>query len=64
MNQLDEFLNRANECQRMARSTKDRAARAAWTAMAERWMRCANVARRDAACTDYARRKLASRLRN
>ena len=46
MDQVEHLMTRADECLRMARSTRDREARAAWQSMADRWARCADVARR------------------
>ena len=45
MNQVQEFLDRANECQQIARSKRDAEAKATWKRLAERWVRCANIAR-------------------
>jgi hypothetical protein len=44
MDPATEFRRHADECRRMARGTVGVADRAAWTAMAERWARCADVA--------------------
>jgi hypothetical protein len=40
-NPPDEFLNRAAECQQMAKDMLDPAGKATWSRMAERWLRCA-----------------------
>jgi hypothetical protein len=44
MHPPEEFLKRAAECERVAQSTRDPGSKAAWTRMAERWHRCAEVA--------------------
>jgi hypothetical protein len=44
MNPPDEvFLERAAECERMAKFTRDPASKFTWRRMAERWHRCARV---------------------
>ena len=40
------FQNRASECERMAKSTRDASSKATWTRMAERWHHCTEVAMR------------------
>ena len=47
MHPPEEFLRRAAECERMAEFTRDPGSKASWRRMAERWHRCANVARSD-----------------
>ncbi len=42
----EEFLRHAAECKSMARFTHDPENRAAWREMAERWVRCAELASR------------------
>jgi hypothetical protein len=44
----DAFLNRAAECERIADFTGDPGSKAAWSRMAERWRRCADVAKMSA----------------
>jgi hypothetical protein len=44
MDQADEFLKRAAECERMVKSVPDHQSKDAWRGMAERWHRCAQVA--------------------
>jgi hypothetical protein len=44
MHAPDVFLNRAAECERMAKFTGDPASKATWRRMAERWQRCAAAA--------------------
>jgi hypothetical protein len=44
MDHVETFRNHANDCQKMARSTSDPQSRAAWNALAERWLHCADVA--------------------
>jgi hypothetical protein len=41
------FLNRAIECERLAKSAREPATKATWMRMAERWHHCAEVAVRD-----------------
>ena len=43
MNPSEEFLRHAADCQRMAKFTRDRASKATWSRMAERWQHCAEV---------------------
>ena len=38
---IDEFLKHADECERMAKFTRDHESMATWNRMAERWRRCA-----------------------
>jgi hypothetical protein len=40
----EEFLRHAAECERMARQARDPALKAAWRGMADRWVRCAELA--------------------
>jgi hypothetical protein len=40
----EEFLLQAAECKRMAKSTNDPKDRAFWMRLAERWIRCAELA--------------------
>src|SRR3954469_18836330 len=44
INQAEEFLKRAAECERMVKSVPDPQSKDAWRRMAERWHRCAQVA--------------------
>ena len=44
MNPSEEFRKHAADCQQMAKSTRDPASKATWSRMAERWLRCAEVA--------------------
>jgi hypothetical protein len=46
MHAPDEFLRHAAECDEMARVTGDPQSRATWRGMAERWRRCAEMAKR------------------
>jgi hypothetical protein len=41
MNPAEEFLRHADECERMAKFTRDPESRATWNRMAERWLVCA-----------------------
>lgn len=43
MQASDVFLNRAHECELMAKFTRDAGSKATWTRMAERWHRCAEL---------------------
>jgi hypothetical protein len=43
MNPSEEFLRHAEDCQKMAKFTRDPTSRATWTQMAERWLHCAEV---------------------
>ena len=47
------FLERAAECERMAKFTRDPGSKATWTRMAERWHLCANVAASDLAAAHH-----------
>jgi hypothetical protein len=38
MDIVENFLNHAGECRRMARFTRDREAKAVWNRMADRWL--------------------------
>jgi hypothetical protein len=42
----EEFLRHAAECEYMARFSRDPASRVEWSCMAERWVRCAELARK------------------
>jgi hypothetical protein len=42
----EEFLRHATECEYMARFSRDPASRVEWSCMAERWVRCAELARK------------------
>jgi hypothetical protein len=44
MDQAEEFLKRAAECERMVKFVPDHQSKDAWRRMAERWHRCAKVA--------------------
>jgi hypothetical protein len=44
MDPAEEFRRHADECHRMARGTRDPDSKAAWSRMAERWLRCAELA--------------------
>jgi hypothetical protein len=44
MDPAEEFHRHADECQRMARATRDPESKATWSRMAERWLRCADLA--------------------
>jgi hypothetical protein len=42
----DEFLRHSAECESMAAFSHDPANKAAWNCMAERWLRCAELAKK------------------
>ena len=46
MHALEEFLKHASECEVMAEFTRDPQSRATWRGMADRWRRCAEIAKR------------------
>jgi len=46
MHALEEFLKHAGECEVMAEFTRDPQSRATWRGMADRWRRCAEIAKR------------------
>jgi hypothetical protein len=39
----DYFLKQAEDCERSAKFARDRASKATWSRMAERWRRCATT---------------------
>ena len=47
MNPQKEFLRHANECEQMARFTRDPESRITWNRMAERWRQCASKVERE-----------------
>ena len=51
MNQPEEFLKHAVECQQMAKATRDPATKATWNRMAERWAQCAERAKSQSVTT-------------
>jgi hypothetical protein len=55
MDLMTEFRRHADECRRMARSTVNREDSAAWSRMAERWGRCAEVAEQEQRAATDAR---------
>jgi len=42
---VEQFRQRAEECRRAARSTRDKAGRTHWETMARRWERCIEAAK-------------------
>jgi hypothetical protein len=52
----EEFLRHAAECTLMAKTAPDRESRLAWHRMAERWARCAELARRQDSCRSERKR--------
>jgi hypothetical protein len=57
MNPSEEFLRHATECQQMAKFTRDAASKATWSRMAERWLRCAEVFKRESSAARPAKRQ-------
>ena len=47
----EEFLRHAADCERMAKFTHDRDNKSAWNGMAERWLRCAEWAKKQSSAT-------------
>jgi hypothetical protein len=45
LNPSEQFLRHAAECESMAKFSHDPRSRAVWHGMAERWMRCAELAK-------------------
>jgi hypothetical protein len=41
----EEFLRHAADCEQMANVTRDPSSKATWAEMAERWIRCAKIAK-------------------
>jgi len=46
MHAPEEFLKHAGECEVMAKFTRDPQGRATWRGLADRWRRCAEIAKR------------------
>ena len=44
MDPSEVFMRHAAECEYMAKRSRDRADKALWSRMAERWIRCAELA--------------------
>jgi hypothetical protein len=44
VNPSEQFRRHAAECREMARATRDKDSRLEWNRLAERWMRCAELA--------------------
>jgi len=42
----EEFLRHAADCERMAKFAHDRESKLVWNGMAERWIRCAELAKK------------------
>jgi hypothetical protein len=47
------FLNRVAECERMAEFTHDAGSKATWRRMAERWHRCAEMAKSESSAAAH-----------
>jgi hypothetical protein len=47
----EEFLRHAADCERMAKFTHDHESRSVWNGMAERWLRCAELAKKQSSAT-------------
>jgi hypothetical protein len=55
----EEFMRHAAECEYMAKFSRDPESRKVWNRMAERWVRCAELARQqDPSARGGGRRKL------
>jgi len=54
INPTDEFLRHAADCQQTAKFARDPVSKAAWSRMAERWLRCAELAERKSSTERYA----------
>jgi hypothetical protein len=63
MDPVEEFRKHANECRRTACLTKDRADRARWELMADRWERCVETAQSAIATAANARHKRTRQVR-
>jgi hypothetical protein len=57
MDLIKEFETHAQECRRMARSTRDCESRATWNRMADRWLRLAESHKTTAARTVATRHR-------
>jgi len=58
MNPQKEFLRHADDCEQMARFTRDPESRITWNGMAERWRQCAlKIEREREAAAEHAPRK-------
>jgi len=64
MDPVEEFRRHANECRQTARLTKDRADRALWELLAERWERCVETAQTSIAAAANASHKRARQMRS
>jgi hypothetical protein len=61
MHLCEEFRKHADDCRQTARTIKDPAAKAIWSAMADRWARAAQVHSHDEQQVDALRRARVSR---
>src|SRR5260370_41321516 len=57
----EEFIRHAAECESMAKMSSDPESRAAWSGMAQRWVRCAATAKNDELYVRERRKKSARR---
>jgi hypothetical protein len=49
----EEFLKHAADCEQMAKFTRDPVSKATWSGMAERWLRCAELAKKQNSAARY-----------
>ena len=47
----EEFMRHAADCERMAKFTRDHENKSVWNGMAERWLRCAELAKKHSSAT-------------
>jgi hypothetical protein len=62
MHLCEEFQKHAEDCRRTAKTIKDPALKATWSAMAERWARAAQIYSHDEQQVETMRRARLSRL--
>jgi hypothetical protein len=53
MNPPEEFLKHAADCTQMAKFARDPLSKATWSRMAERWLQCAELAKRQSLSARY-----------
>lgn len=63
MDLIAEFLRHAEECERMARFTRDAESKAMWSRMAQRWLGIANKLKAESGRRDEARASAGGRRR-
>ena len=64
MHLCEEFQKHADDCRRTAKTIKDPALKATWSAMAERWARAAQIQSREEQQVEIMRRARLSRRNN